>query len=395
MDSRSSAGHLLSAGARKPKDRDFIRTVEGLFFCVTGYLHPPDRYTAFLKYSPHPDGRWRRVRADQPVADRPVGDRYRREIDYYHVANVAETIRYLEQRYPHYVSDCPVRDIRFSMVPADYVDRYYDPQERLREILADPQDSLEAETRGLALEIARCAEIAPDALGVVGSILIRLHHPALSDINLTVYGIDNARQVRAALRAGRSPHIRGIDANLGGRWVREMMEWFPLTEEEARYNVSRRWNYGFYANIDHASVDIGHASVGRFFGVHPTRTDAEITERYGARIYRGLGSATIGATVTGAAEALFQPAVYHVEQVSALTPPEGSEGIEAARTPWELVREIVSYEGRFRDLVEPSANVEIEARGKLECVNGQWYRLVVGSTSLASEAYIKLWNGGR
>lgn len=394
MDSRSSAG------ARKPKDRDFIRTVEGLFFCVTGYLHPPDRYTAFLKYSPDPAGRWRARRE---------GTVYRREIAYYHVANVAETIRYLEQRYPHYVSDCPVRDIRFSMVPADYVDRYYDPQERLREILADPQDSLEAEARGLALEIARCAGIETDALGVVGSILIRLHHPALSDINLTVYGIDNARRVRAALRQGCSPHIRGIDANLGGRWVREMIEWFPLTEEEARYNVSRRWNYGFYADVGHASADVGHASAdighasadigrsfaGRFFGVHPTRTDAEITERYGARIYRGLGSATIGATVTGAAEALFQPAVYHVEQVSALTPPEGSEGIDTACTPWELVREIVSYEGRFRDLVEPSANVEIEARGKLECVNGQWYRLVVGSTSLASEAYIKLWNRGK
>ncbi len=377
----------------KPKDRDFIRTVEGLFFCVTGYLHPPDRYTAFLKYSPDPDGRWRARRE---------GTVYRREIAYYHVANVAETIRYLEQRYPHYVSDCPVRDIRFSMVPADYVDRYYDPQERLREILADPQDSLEAKTRGLALEIARCAGIETDALGVVGSILIRLHHPALSDINLTVYGIDNARRVRAALRQGCSPHIRGIDADLRARWVREMIEWFPLTEEEAHYNVSRRWNYGFYADIGHASADIGHASAdvdrssaGRFFGVHPTRTDAEITERYGARIYRGLGSATIRATVSEAAEALFQPAVYHVEQVSALTPPEGSEGIGAAHTPWELVREIVSYEGRFRDLVEPPENVEIEARGKLECVNGQWYRLLVGSTSLASEAYIKLWNRGR
>jgi len=42
---------------RKPKDRDFVETLEGLLFCVVGYLHPPDKYTAYLKYSPAAEGR--------------------------------------------------------------------------------------------------------------------------------------------------------------------------------------------------------------------------------------------------------------------------------------------------------------------------------------------------
>ena len=60
------------------------------------------------------------------------------------------------------------------------------------------------------------------------------------------------------------------------------------------------------------------------------------------------------------------------------------------------VREVVSYEGLYRDVVDDGE--EIEARGKLERVgseneNGdalQYYRLVIGTTMLEGEGYIKL-----
>ena len=74
---------------RKPKDRDFLETKEGMLFCVTGYLHPPDKYTAYLKYSPAPVGKWRAGEVS-----------YRRELEYYRVDKVADTIAYLEQNYP-------------------------------------------------------------------------------------------------------------------------------------------------------------------------------------------------------------------------------------------------------------------------------------------------------
>jgi len=46
---------------RKPKDKDFVETKECLFFCVVGYLHPPDAFTAYLKYRPEAGGRWQRA----------------------------------------------------------------------------------------------------------------------------------------------------------------------------------------------------------------------------------------------------------------------------------------------------------------------------------------------
>ncbi len=341
----------LQRGKRKPKDRDFLRTREGMFFCVTGYLHPLDRYTAYLKYSPVSSGKWR----DGETA-------YRRELPYYHVRNVVETIRYLEQHYPWYVHYCPVRDIRFSMVPREYVARYYDPQERLGEILADPHDPLEEEMQGLAMEIVACAGISPNDLGVTGSILIGLHDPVFSDIDLLVYGLESARKVREALREGRSPRIRRFDRRQADQWCRRVTERFPLSLEEAWYIAGRRWNYGFYGE--------------RYFSIHSTRTDAEITEQYGDHIYRSRGLARIR-TVVGAEESLFMPATYRVEDVQVL---EGDP--DAAE-----VREVISYEGLYCDVAD--AGQGIEAQGKLESVDGETRRLVIGTTQLEGEEYIK------
>jgi predicted nucleotidyltransferase len=118
---------------RKPKDRDFIETPEGFLFCVVGYLHPPGKYTAYLKYSPAPAGRWQRQ-----------GRAYRRELAFYHAHQVDETLEYLKVYYPDYFHYCPVRDFYFSMVPQNRVQTYYYPEQRYA-IMAT-HDSLEEET---------------------------------------------------------------------------------------------------------------------------------------------------------------------------------------------------------------------------------------------------------
>ena len=95
------------AGMRRPKDRDFLETVEGLFFCVVGYVHPPQRYTAYLKYTPASAGKWARGE----VA-------YRRELPYYHVRHVRRTLEWLETAHPDYLWTDPTTELRFSHVPA-------------------------------------------------------------------------------------------------------------------------------------------------------------------------------------------------------------------------------------------------------------------------------------
>lgn len=342
----------LQQGKRKPKDRDFFQTQEGMFFCVTGYLHPPDRYTAYLKYAPASSGKWH----SGEIA-------YQRQLPYYHVNHVVETIRYLERYHPHYVYDCPVRDIRFSMVPRSHVACYYTPRERLREILAGPRDLLEEEVHGMATEIVACTGIKPGDLGITGSILIGLHNPDFSDIDLLVYGQESARKLQSALRQDKIPNIRRPDRKQSDQWSLRIAGRFPLSQEEAQHIASRRWNYGFYGE--------------RYFSIHPTRTDAEITEKYGDHIYRGLGVARVRAVVVEAKESLFMPATYRVRNVQVLDGnPEAAE-----------VCEIVSYEGLYCDVAD--VGQQVEAYGKLESVDEIPRRLVIGTTMSRGEGYVK------
>jgi predicted nucleotidyltransferase len=342
-------------GSRKPKDRDFVETHEGMFFCVTGYLHPPDRYTAYLKYSPVSEGKWKSGETS-----------YHRELEYYHVDQVARTISYLERAYPQYVHYCPVRDIKFSMVPHVFVRKYYLPEQRFSKILKAPQDPLEEELNVFASEIVAIAGIEAADLGITGSILLGLHNPSFSDIDLLVYGLENAQKVRTALKEGRSSRIQPVSGETLEEWCTSVTEHFSLDYKEACHLAKRRWNYGFFE--------------GRYFSIHATRKEDEIRENYGDRIYREVGAARIRAVVTDASESLFMPAVYRVEAVEVI---ESTAEEQRAAS----LQEVVSYEGLYRDVVDEGE--EIEAFGKLEHINGQSYRLLVGTTGRRGGGYIR------
>jgi predicted nucleotidyltransferase len=337
---------------RKPKDRDFIETLEGLLFCVVGYLHPPDKTTAYLKYSPAEQGQWQRS-----------GTAYHRELAFYHAHQVALTLEDLEQHYPQYIHDCPVRDMRFSMVPHDRVRTYYDPQARLTEILAHPNDALEEETVRVVAEIQRTAGIPAAELGITGSILLSIHNPAFSDIDLVVYGRKNAQVLRGIMSdlalEGASP----MDEAYKDDWRQGVEKHFGLTSSQADWLVSRRWNFVYFGQGAHV------------VSLHPTRTDDEILEVYGEHMYRDAGTARIQATITNADDAIFLPAIYMVDRVHFL---EG-QAVE--------LTEICTYEGLFGQIGE--AGQRVEARGKLERIDGgPNHRLVIGSSHRTGSEYI-------
>ncbi len=341
---------------RKPKDRDFIQTTEGMLFCVTGYLHPPDKYTAYLKYSPAPVGKWKGGEVF-----------YRREMSYYHVRKVAAIVEFLEQHYPHYVHYCPVRGIRFSMIPHQYVKEYYCPEDRLAQILAHPRDALEEELCDMVAEIVAHAGIGAENLGITGSILLGIHDPRFSDIDLIVYGLENARRLKAMIQEGRSERFRPVGEEERRAWSQNIAERFPLTYGQARYLADRRWRYGYFGQ--------------RYFSLHPTRCDEEIREGYGDHVYRDRGVVRIAATVVEASESMFLPAIYRLGDVTILEQEiEGSVGdVE--------IEEVVSYEGLYCEAAD--AGDEIEARGKLESVDERAFRLVVGTTRLQGGGYLR------
>lgn len=334
---------------RKPKDEDFIETQEGLLFRVLGYLHPPDRYTAYLHYD-----------RCEPATSGPKAG-YRKVPRRFNAEGIAETIRYLEQAYPHYVYDCPVQGVRLSMVPHRYVRRYLAPERRLPTIVQSPGDALEELVRALALSLVEAAGIPLGALGVTGSVLAGNHDPTTSDVDLVSYGRQEALKLKAVLAGRRPDRIEPVEQERLAHWVWELEHDFPLSPQEAAYLVGRRWNCGGYG--------------GRFFSLWAVRADHEITEAYGRCTYRSLGKGRVRATVLDAANALFLPAAYAIGQPTVLAGPR----VE--------ITEIVAYDMRYVDAFDKG--IHVEAAGRVEAVGDEGYRLVIGAEELAGRDYIR------
>ena len=330
---------------RKPKDRDFLETEEGMFFCVAGYLHPPDRITGYLKYTPVTEGKWKKGN----IA-------FRRELPYYHVFSVSKTIEYLKDHYPQYVHYCPVRQIEMSMVPRSCIKSYYEPEKRLLQLVSSPRDELEMKVASFAQDIKESG-IPLRFLGITGSILIGLHNISFSDIDLIVYGKENALTLKNCLK--NLENVISLKNERKEEWISHKMEIFNLTRKDAELFAERKWNYGFYKDT--------------YFSVHPTRTDSEITEEYGDYQYTGRGAVTVKAVITESSESMFLPAKYKIDII------EVTKGINV------FIGEIVSYEGVYCDVFEEGE--KIEARGKLEQVNGK-HRLVLGTFDV-DDQYIR------
>ncbi len=334
---------------RHPKDRDFVETKDGFLFCVVGYLHPPDRYTAYLKYAPAEAGPWARGHVF-----------YRRELPYYHVRNILRTLEVLERHHPEYIWFDPVRSLKFSFVPKEAVARYYLPEERLADILKTPADLLEGAVKGLVELLTTAAGVSQDAFGITGSILLQFHNPAFSDIDLLVYGRENTEKVKRAVEALKGGPIQELEPRRRERWRAETAERFALRAEDVAYLEARRWNYFLFE--------------GRYASVHPTRLDDEIREGYGHHRYRGIGLATIEATVTDATESIFLPAVFGVDDVTFI---EGRS---------RRVREVISFEGLYCHVADQGDR--ILAAGHVEEREDGSCRLVVGSAALRDGGFM-------
>ena len=323
-----------------------------MLFCVVGYLHPPDRYTAYLKYVSSEAGKWNR------------GDvSYSRMLPFYHVSQVENTYKYLKENHPEYLYRCPVRSIQVSTVPVDHVKRYYRPRERLREVMGDPKNILEENLLDLVTILTELSGIDVSDMGVTGSILTSTHSPEFSDIDFTVYGMEATRALRETMREMRRREnvILPFSAAKNKVWSREHAERFPLSFSDLMEFSERRWNYGIFRDT--------------YFSIHPIRTDREITEKYGDQNYTPLREVTGRAVIKNSDESIYLPAVYHLESV------ESENDVEISR--------VVSYESLYSDMFEAGERVAFHGKlEKVEGIHGDYHQVVIGGAG-SKPSYIK------
>lgn len=347
------------------RDRDFVESREGLMFCVIGNVHPEGRILAYLKYVPHLPSKVRTKWSRDGVM-------YGRILPYYSAMGVRATMDFLRRRYPEYVVFDRYRSVELTEVPRDRVGRHYRPEERLREIAGSPRDPLEELALELVSELSDASGVSERDFGITGSILLGIHDPRYSDVDVVVYGRRSGWAVRDALRELYRREGSGFRLPKGGllrAWSEDIASRHPLTLEEAMLLYSRfKWNRALYR--------------GRQFSVHPVKLESEVDERWEDKVHRPLGLAKVRARVVDSSDSIFMPAVYVVE---------GARVVEGPEPPGRVSR-VVSYEGLYIDLAEPGD--EIVAYGKLEEVHDlrtgeTYYQLTVGTFEAGGRDFVK------
>ncbi len=341
------------------RDRDYIETIDGLFFAVIGNVHPNDRVFAFPKYVPSHRGKWGKGRR-----------RYRRLVRYYSASNVMKQIEFLRGRYPEYLFRSEPLRMTFFAVPLERIAKHYRPDERLKDLFrTDDLDNLEKKAVELASLLCDDSGISLDSLGITGSILLDVHNVSFSDIDLVVYGRDESRKIKEALlRLYARGAVQKLQGTRLSRWCREMSTVHPLTLNEARMLYSRKWNKGVFKNT--------------IFSIHPTKTEEEVSERYGDEVYKSHGIVEARAKVVDTTDSYFLPSIYLVDCVQL----QGSG-------KFNKVHKVVSFEGLYADIAESGEWLVI--RGKLEDVldrSGRlkYQRILVGSPQARGYDFLKL-----
>jgi len=342
------------------RDRDFIETYEGMLFCVIGNVHPTDRVISYLKYIPSDLGLWGR------------GRRYDRILKSYTTISVKEVLNFLKKNFPQYVGELNAMGLEMITVPVENIKTHFKPEIRLKELYGESierLDALERKTIELVDLLSKASVIPVECFGVTGSILLKIHNPSFSDVDLTVYGRVNASKIKNIMiklkEDGSIQWLKGLEFD---NWAYNKAKQYRLNLKDAWEICRRVWNRGFYGGVE--------------FSIHPVKSENDSSERYGDVVYRPLsGLAKIKATIIDVEDSYFIPAFYKVSDVEFLR-----------GNPVEDLTEIVTYEGFYAGIFNEGEAVE--AVGKLESVldrraGEKYHRLVVGSFEAECSDYIK------
>lgn len=341
------------------RDRDYLRTEEGFFFCVVGSMHPRDRVISYLKYVPEESGKWGRGK-----------ERFKRALPNYTIPDLMKTFKFLE-KHPNYLYDSPVMNIKMSAVPLNKIESHLKPEEKIRSLMKRVNlDPLQHKVVDLVSLLSEQSGVPTEYFGVTGSVLLDIHQD-FSDIDLIVYGVENSVLVKKAFKwmyEEPDSSVHRFDKRMTREWCLNKTRMYPLTYREAAEIFRRKWSRGLFR--------------GTMFSVHPVKLEEEVTERYGDRIYLPEGMIEIEAKVSDASEADFLPSVYMVKEVK----------ITDGRVV-EDIREVASYEGLYGGLAEEDERILV--KGKLERVydkrdNSEYHRVLVGSEEAKGRDYIKL-----
>lgn len=325
----------------RAREGDFIETHNRLIFDVKGFIHPPNRIIAFIRYHPCPEG-----------------DREKNRVRYSKIYSLADRYRFLEENNPNYLRYNPVFDEKLPEIQFNDVKHHYDPVKRLIELKSEKDiDELEEKSLEIIERIERHSSISYNELGISGSLLVGLHRSD-SDIDLIVNGSKNSIKVYNAVSELYSDERSGFSKyDLEG-----LKKLYTFRVKDTKISFKK------FVRHEKRKILQG-VFKGNDFYIRCIKDWNEMTEKYGDFLYQSKGYAKINALICDDKESIFTPCSYEIEDVTV------SEGANV-----EQIKKIVSFRGRFCEQVK--VGEKILAQGKIEKVisnNDIYHRLLLGN----------------
>ncbi len=332
----------------KVRTRDFIYTLDDLYFATTSYLHPPERIVAFLRYIPH-----------------EKGERFKNGIRYSKVDS-NQAYDFLEKNYPHYLYKCENKQKPMMGVPLDRVKQILKPEIRLKEIMTkNPSLPLLKKVIKIADTFNKYADIPYNCMGISGSILPGLYDTFNSDIDFVIYGLKYHHQARETFKKMKDKEFfQSISDDYWKKIYKKRIKDSSLSFEEFCWYEKRKNNRGLIQ--------------GTLFDILATREWDEINADDFNKRYDDLGPVYVEATVTDSLASFDNPAIYEINQVKI---------IEGCEVP---INQIACFTHTYAG--QAFEGEEVIVKGKLEKVTGsdETYRIVVGTTRESIDEFIKL-----
>jgi len=164
------------------RDRDAIITKEGLTFRVFGYSHPPNAYICDVEYAPTEIFKSKNPKAFRSKAQRVFYKFYE-----------DEGWKFIKNNFPQHMIFHEMLSEKVVGVKYNNIVKVRKPNEELRKLIeTEPRDELLMALQNVLDFAMRHSGLSVKDFGVFGSLLHGFYHPKFSDIDLIIYGRENA-----------------------------------------------------------------------------------------------------------------------------------------------------------------------------------------------------------
>jgi len=335
------------------RDKQYIKW-KGIFYHVVGYEHPAEYALAFPKYAP--------TNKITPWYDGTTY--YERLIPHYGSEGIDESINKIKMIMKNLTKWDNIFGAEVPLIPLNQVNAIYKPEEALSNMRG--KDALETLTLELVDELSSQSNVPKRFFGVTGSLLIGIHNEKISDIDLTIAGMDSIVKVKETLTALLSNNQKISAQPFSQYSISNLIQDAPyhgLHETNINELFNRIWYKGVYKS--------------KYFSLSPIRTERETINTYGQYIYRSLGAVELKATIIKPINPFYLPLRYEISNI----------------LPRSLtINELVSYDGFYLDLLKP--NDEIFVKGLLQevvnTVDGtRTFRIAIGVREIKTLIKIK------